>query len=246
MSPEADRSQTASEPNVPGRLDSRAPSPADSDGHSDWATTAKTEARQRKRREELTKKHGRQLSPTMEEQDEEDEQDFIDEALLASKQCVRNRPQTPGEDGDEDEPSGRHQDDEDDEDGPETADKQPEPIYKAGPIPEEAKEAAFALHQTYQQQMQELTNQYEKPVKHFYQLVGQDSVKSRRLNPWNAFQAWYGVHGEPHPEGGEYTVVLSAIRVVNNAFSHSFLSRLEEICGREIQPVYQPGHRLGR
>lgn len=171
------------------------------------------------------KVHAQRRSHTADEDAEEDElsnqQDFLDEAPIASKQCVCGPPQTKDEDEDRDDDGlsnqrhpRRHRDDEDNEDskdGAENPNKQPEPIYKAGPVPEEAKEAAFVLHQNYQQQMQELANQYKKPVKHFYQLVGQDSIKSRCLNPWNVFQAWYGVHGEPRSESGEYIVVLSTV-----------------------------------
>ncbi|RDB16027.1 hypothetical protein Hypma_003468 [Hypsizygus marmoreus] len=85
--------------------------------------------------------------------------------------------------------------------------------FKPGPIPDAAKDAAFIAHAEYQRRMQQIANEYKKPVRLLYQLVGQGvSVPRFSLNGWNAFQAWYGVHGdETKPKDttpAEWTKVL--------------------------------------
>lgn len=94
------------------------------------------------------------------------------------------------------------QDEESDEDG-DTERSRP------GPIPEAAKDAAFIAHATYQRHMQEIANEYNKPVKKLFQLVGHGVSASRfQINGWNAFQAWYGVNGkEKKPEESMYTIL---------------------------------------
>ncbi|KAF8078227.1 hypothetical protein FPV67DRAFT_1662977 [Lyophyllum atratum] len=77
------------------------------------------------------------------------------------------------------------------------------PSFKPGPIAEAAKEAAFAAHADYQCRMEEIAGQYNKPVLSLYQLVGQSVPNPRHeVNRWNAFQAWYGVHGQEKREKG--------------------------------------------
>ncbi|KAF8064949.1 hypothetical protein FPV67DRAFT_1671253 [Lyophyllum atratum] len=75
--------------------------------------------------------------------------------------------------------------------------------FKPGPIPDVAKDAAFTAHAEYQRRMAEIAGQYEKPVLSLYQLVGQSVPTPRHeVNRWNAFQAWYGVHGSKKKDKG--------------------------------------------
>ncbi|GLB34372.1 hypothetical protein LshimejAT787_0112560 [Lyophyllum shimeji] len=75
--------------------------------------------------------------------------------------------------------------------------------FKPGPIPDVAKDAAFTAHAEYQRRMAEIAGQYQKPVLSLYQLVGQSVPTPRHeVNRWNAFQAWYGVHGSKKKEKG--------------------------------------------
>ncbi|KAF8060156.1 hypothetical protein FPV67DRAFT_1424092 [Lyophyllum atratum] len=77
------------------------------------------------------------------------------------------------------------------------------PSFKPGPISEAAKEAAFTAHADYQRRMEEIAGQYNKPVLSLYQLVGQSvPIPRHEVNRWNAFQAWYGVHGQEKREKG--------------------------------------------
>lgn len=231
----------------------RAATPAVSEGiESDWEETAQREAIQRKRKERQALDLGRHLTPTLEEQDEEDEQEFIKQAFTSSKKRPAGESHDEEESGEDEEDTigtrsnppnskgkQRHRTASLHSDGDKDDDhygNRPETVYeyKAGPLPEAAKEAAFALHQTYQQQMQDLANEYEKPVKHFFQLVGQAPIKTRRLNTWNAFQAWYGVHGDQRPKDSKIFLWLTENTNLT-CLVLSPTSRMDKVCAHEIQ-----------
>ncbi|RDB18747.1 hypothetical protein Hypma_014606 [Hypsizygus marmoreus] len=86
-----------------------------------------------------------------------------------------------------------HVAEEDEGDGDDDA----EHAFKPGPVPEVAKDAVFIAHAEYQRRIQDIANEYKKPVSAMYQLVGQALPVPRfTINGWNAFQVWYGVNGD--------------------------------------------------
>ncbi|KAG6913171.1 hypothetical protein DXG01_009072, partial [Tephrocybe rancida] len=69
--------------------------------------------------------------------------------------------------------------------------------FKSGPIPEEAKQRAFAIHANFEKQIQDLAAEIGKAPQLLFSLVGEGPLLSRRaLTRWGAFEAWYGIHGE--------------------------------------------------
>ncbi|KAG6913489.1 hypothetical protein DXG01_006478, partial [Tephrocybe rancida] len=55
-------------------------------------------------------------------------------------------------------------------------------LFKSGPIPEEAKQHAFAIHANFEKQIQDLAAEISKAPQLLFSL--------------GAFEAWYGIHGE--------------------------------------------------
>ncbi|KAG6838365.1 hypothetical protein H0H93_006934, partial [Arthromyces matolae] len=74
--------------------------------------------------------------------------------------------------------------------------------YKAGPIPNEAKDLAHAYQKDYFQKMEALAKKYNKSLQAFFVLVGDVPPPSRReLSQWGVYQAWYRQKGPtPMPD----------------------------------------------
>ncbi|KAG6906287.1 hypothetical protein DXG01_014751 [Tephrocybe rancida] len=69
--------------------------------------------------------------------------------------------------------------------------------FKSGPIPEQAKQHAFAIHASFEKQIQDLAAEIGKAPQLLFSLVGEGPSLSRHApTRWGAFEAWYGVHGE--------------------------------------------------
>ncbi|KAG6904370.1 hypothetical protein DXG01_010550, partial [Tephrocybe rancida] len=69
--------------------------------------------------------------------------------------------------------------------------------FKSGPIPEQAKQCAFAIHANFKKQIQDLAAEISKAPQLLFSLVGEGPLLSHcALTQWGAFKAWYGVHGE--------------------------------------------------
>lgn len=195
--------------------------PAESPGSdgSDYEAdaAAKISARERYRRI-----HGRSPSPTIEQQDEEDEREFYEEVQSSRGSGPKQNSNAPLSDKETDQPQPQSKPkavrakgksratnpipEGDANPNHDNTDSEEASAHKSGPISDLAKEAAFALHLDYQRQMQALANEHNKPVRLFYQIVGQDAVMPRSLNAWNAYQAWYGINGEyDRPEDGMFS-----------------------------------------
>ncbi|RDB25589.1 hypothetical protein Hypma_006942 [Hypsizygus marmoreus] len=120
--------------------------------------------------------------------DEDEDEDSNASAAEGSKQKKKSKPIQKGKQRIVEEGDG-----ESDEDKQDTTDH----AFKPGPVPEAAKDAIFIAHADYQRRMQEIANEFKKPVSALYQLVGQALPVPRfSINGWNAFQVWYGVNGE--------------------------------------------------
>ncbi|KAG6913101.1 hypothetical protein DXG01_009667 [Tephrocybe rancida] len=69
--------------------------------------------------------------------------------------------------------------------------------FKSGPIPEQAKQRAFAIHANFEKQIQDLAAEIGKAPQLLFSLVGEGPLLSRRApTRWGAFEVWYGVHRE--------------------------------------------------
>ncbi|KAG6913523.1 hypothetical protein DXG01_006196 [Tephrocybe rancida] len=69
--------------------------------------------------------------------------------------------------------------------------------FKSGPVPDQAKECAFAIHAESEKQIQDLAAEIGKAPQLLFSLVGEGPLPSCRApNQWSAFEAWYGVNGE--------------------------------------------------
>ncbi|KAG6912185.1 hypothetical protein DXG01_016658, partial [Tephrocybe rancida] len=69
--------------------------------------------------------------------------------------------------------------------------------FKSGPIPDEAKQRAFAIRAAFEKQIQDLAAEIGKAPQLLFSLVGEGPLLSRRPpTRWGAYEAWYGVHGE--------------------------------------------------
>ncbi|KAG6904687.1 hypothetical protein DXG01_008088, partial [Tephrocybe rancida] len=69
--------------------------------------------------------------------------------------------------------------------------------FKSGPIPEEAKQRAFAIHTNFEKQIQDLAAEISKALQLLFSLVGEGPLLLRRApTRWGAFKEWYGIHGE--------------------------------------------------
>ncbi|KAG6904547.1 hypothetical protein DXG01_009111, partial [Tephrocybe rancida] len=67
----------------------------------------------------------------------------------------------------------------------------------SGPIPDEAKQRAFAIRAAFEKQIQDLAAEIGKAPQLLFSLVGEGPLLSRRPpTRWGAYEAWYGVHGE--------------------------------------------------
>ncbi|KAG6805525.1 hypothetical protein H0H92_015068, partial [Tricholoma furcatifolium] len=123
--------------------------------------------------------------PSIEEQDQEDEEAFEEEVdQQAEERAV---------------PSGidDNEDDEDDDDEDEDEDEDNEDRHRSGPIPVEVQERAFALYRRFLRDMEDLAQGAEKPVKALMRLVGASRVKiPRATNKWSAFQSWIATYGD--------------------------------------------------
>ncbi|KAG6913179.1 hypothetical protein DXG01_009033, partial [Tephrocybe rancida] len=69
--------------------------------------------------------------------------------------------------------------------------------FKSGPIPEQAKQRAFAIHASFEKQIQDLAAEIGKAPQLLFLLMGEGPLLLRRApTRWGAFEAWYRVHGE--------------------------------------------------
>ncbi|KAG6904333.1 hypothetical protein DXG01_010874, partial [Tephrocybe rancida] len=69
--------------------------------------------------------------------------------------------------------------------------------FKSGPIPDEAKQHAFAIRAAFEKQIQDLAAEISKAPQLLFLLVGEGPLLSRcPPTRWGAYKAWYGVHGE--------------------------------------------------
>ncbi|KAG6904073.1 hypothetical protein DXG01_012805, partial [Tephrocybe rancida] len=87
----------------------------------------------------------------------------------------------------------------------------------SGPIPDEAKQRAFAIRTNFEKQIQDLAAEIGKAPQLLFSLVGEGPLLSRRApTRWGAFEAWYGIHGEikKHKDTSpqEWTKIVSAER----------------------------------
>ncbi|KAG6905019.1 hypothetical protein DXG01_005598 [Tephrocybe rancida] len=73
----------------------------------------------------------------------------------------------------------------------------PEQTLKLGPVPDQAKEHAFAIHAEFEKQIQDLATEIGKAPQLLFSLVGEGPLPSCSApNRWSAFEAWYGINGE--------------------------------------------------
>ncbi|KAG6913114.1 hypothetical protein DXG01_009575 [Tephrocybe rancida] len=69
--------------------------------------------------------------------------------------------------------------------------------FKSGPVPDQAKEHAFAIHAEFEKQIQDLAAEIGKAPQLLFSLMGEGPLPSRCApNRWSTFEAWYGVNGE--------------------------------------------------
>ncbi|KAF8957684.1 hypothetical protein BDZ97DRAFT_1924303 [Flammula alnicola] len=196
--------------------------PHESDGSgSDYEETEKEAQRRRIGR---SKCRVASASPTIEEQDAEDDQDFDQLALRTPPSPPRIKSHQKGKwkaapteihdhNGDHDSDTPQRERQTKKKAGPSRkADHQStvrrmnhlsdvedddEPMgreYSSGPIPSAAKEAAYSAHNEFIQKLEDLATEYNKPVKHFLSLVGREVPLIRKTSAWDAFQRWYPAH----------------------------------------------------
>ncbi|KAG6912980.1 hypothetical protein DXG01_010659, partial [Tephrocybe rancida] len=69
--------------------------------------------------------------------------------------------------------------------------------FKSGPIPDEAKQRAFAIRAAFEKQIQDLAAEIGKAPQLLFSLMGEGPLLSRcPPTRWGAYEAWYGVHRE--------------------------------------------------
>ncbi|RDB27719.1 hypothetical protein Hypma_003284 [Hypsizygus marmoreus] len=179
----------------------REDSEKDEDGDEDEDVTAKKKKYTKPRggRANGSTSRREEVADELSEKDSDEDEDE-DEDVIAAKKKKHTKRRTKGK--------GRAAEG-DQSDGEDVADAS----FKPGPIPEAAKNAVFIAHADYQCRMQDIANEYKKPVNALYQLVGQALPVPRfTINGWNAFQVWYGINGdETKPKttsSAEWTKVL--------------------------------------
>ncbi|KAG6905543.1 hypothetical protein DXG01_002086 [Tephrocybe rancida] len=69
--------------------------------------------------------------------------------------------------------------------------------FKSGPIPEQAKQRAFAIHTNFEKQIWDLATEIGKAPQLLFLLVGEAPLLLHCApTRWGTFEAWYGIHGE--------------------------------------------------
>ncbi|KAG6904725.1 hypothetical protein DXG01_007620 [Tephrocybe rancida] len=83
--------------------------------------------------------------------------------------------------------------------------------FKSGPIPDQAKEHAFAIHANFKKQIQDLAAEIRKAPQLLFSLVGEGPLLScHALTRWGTFEAWYGVHGEIKKSKNNWNRIVTA------------------------------------
>lgn len=88
--------------------------------------------------------------------------------------------------------------------------------YSSGPIPSDAKQAAFAAHEEFLQKLDDIAKQCGKPIKHFLSLVGQEVPSTRRLSAWDAYQRWYPTNVEKKPDNSKSLILIHSYQKTRN------------------------------
>ncbi|KAG6909531.1 hypothetical protein DXG01_016924 [Tephrocybe rancida] len=69
--------------------------------------------------------------------------------------------------------------------------------FKSGPIPEQAKQCAFAIHTNFEKQIQDLAAEIGKAPQLLFSLAGGAPLLSHHApTRWGTFKVWYGIHRE--------------------------------------------------
>jgi hypothetical protein len=79
--------------------------------------------------------------------------------------------------------------------------------YTRGPIPSACKEEALQAREDFNQRLEEIAKDYNRPLHTIQELVGEVSRVPRKKMMWNMYQQWYARHGaKTKPDGSEFLV----------------------------------------
>jgi hypothetical protein len=199
------QSNTVSSPSIPVNSLARTPPepPLSSPSGSDYSEKARQDEQTRQGRMRL---RGHQaVTPTQEEQDDEDDQMLGQEVQVSSPSRLTAMQKGKGKASTRDwHRSDVHSGDEaGDEAGSESEQNSAaRPSFKSGPVRAAAKAQVIEARRIYHETVAAVAREEDKPVQLLFEIVGEKGGKSRRINIWNAFQSWYSEHGEIRREDG--------------------------------------------
>jgi hypothetical protein len=81
--------------------------------------------------------------------------------------------------------------------------------YTRGPIPAACKEEALQAREDYNERLEEIAKNYNRPMRTIQELVGEVTRVPRKKMMWNMYQQWYARHGsKTKPDGSEFLVCI--------------------------------------
>jgi len=164
-------------------------SPLSSPSGSDYSEKRRDDERRHQQRVRLRGRAA--VTPTQEEQDAEDDRTFDQEAPVSPLRF------TAAQKGKGKVSTGRPLSDEADaSDCVSDQNASEQQLFKSGPVRAAAKAQLIEARRIYHETVAAIAREEEKPVDLLFNIVGENRVKPRRINVWNAFQSWYPEHGE--------------------------------------------------
>ncbi|KAJ7792217.1 hypothetical protein B0H13DRAFT_1935763, partial [Mycena leptocephala] len=86
--------------------------------------------------------------------------------------------------------------------------------YTRGPIPAACKEEALQAREDYNERLEEIAKNYNRPMRSIQELVGEVTRVPRKKMMWNMYQQWYARHGsKSKPDGmtaGDWNKIVKA------------------------------------
>jgi hypothetical protein len=156
---------------------------------SDYSERRKDDERMRQQKIRL--RGPAAVTPTQEEQDEEDDRMLDQEAPVSPPQFTAAQK---GKGKASSRRPLRH--DEDDADNLSDHNTSERRLFRSGPVQAAAKAQVIEARRIYHETVAAIAREEGKPVDLLFNIVGENRVKPRRINVWNAFQSWYPEHGE--------------------------------------------------
>jgi hypothetical protein len=90
--------------------------------------------------------------------------------------------------------------------------------YTRGPIPAACKEEALQAREDYNERLEEIAKNYNRPMRSIQELVGEVTRVPRKKMMWNMYQQWYARHGsKSKPDGSELLVYMRGFDVHTNS-----------------------------